>query len=84
MSPSQQGPSRGATCAPTAQPALGLTCAVEVILAVGEVFQERDALGLVVVASGCLQQHDLRGGERDGQGFEELCDPLATVLPLLA
>lgn len=36
------------------------TCTVEVILAVGEVLQERDALCLVVVASGCLQQHDLK------------------------
>lgn len=35
------------------------TCTVEVILAVGEVLQERDALCLMVVASGCLQQHDL-------------------------
>lgn len=30
------------------------TCTVEVVLAVGEIFQERDALCLVVVASGCL------------------------------
>lgn len=71
------GTQHGHCPAPTAQPALGLTRAVEVILAVGEVFQESDALCLVVVASGRLQQHDLRQAgrgvsrERGQQGLKE-------------
>lgn len=44
---------------PGPEPASPHTCTVEVILAVGEVLKERDALCLVIVASGCLQQHDL-------------------------
>lgn len=60
------------------QPAPSRTCAVEVVLAVGEVLQESDALRLVVVASGRLQQHDLRAaGTGVGRGVRTPCGPLS-------
>lgn len=56
--------------------ALGQTCAVEVILAVGEVLQESDAFCLMVVASGCLQQHDLgTAGRAVDRATRGPCEP---------